>query len=792
MPITSALLDTVPHVTSDAGRWRRRVGLTDERVFICNEDGFYKDLRDALFRRGWRQAAWGSTPHWSLAISLKPTEVDFTALRPGQAVNSFEGSSALCNKSLLIASLAANAAALPVPTTAFFPRAFDLDEPHDYAAFVDDFRATAAEGVLRAVALAALRASDGGSDESRAVSLFLRAFDAVASSGSALALKSFLSAPSVRAAASQLPVNVGVVAAAVRVTSRRAPNFDDDSVLDCALAADDPPLISAREWQIIRWCSAFAAGGPMEQAPVTRAREAADRAGAPQTARSSLGHSTALLAQLSGWRDRAMRDAATPGAAAALRSSFDPNVGVIEPTALGDDDDIFALAPASGDVWTAVVDALSSVSACPSAQSTLLAERAHNVWIVKPSGKSRGRGIECDTSLDRILARRGAEAGATKATGGGGFIVQKYIERPLCVHDRKFDIRQWSLVTSWAPLEVWVFTRPYLRFCAVPYELTNVGDRFAHLSNNSIQKHSAAFGSVGDGNMWHAVDFARWLEERDAVGAWAGLEFSAGARCARPGDASAAGGGGVAPTAPVSGCGDIWGLVVEPRIHDVVLHTLLCGQDSLGARATPNAGWEQYGFDVMVDASLRVWLIEVNSAPDMSHSTSVTAALVPDATEGIAAVTCEWAAWAASGRRGPEPSTGAWRKIYTAPSAAAASVTTCTARGLAVTGTSLAPTQRGRAAAAAAAGAVVVRPAGAARSASPRPPTAGAAAGPSASKFAVATSRAGSTSVPPISRDVPPRPPARTTAGGGARAARALVSSMTPLSMGRAVIEFPL
>ena len=103
-----------------------------------------------------------------------------------------------------------------------------------------------------------------------------------------------------------------------------------------------------------------------------------------------------------------------------------------------------------------------------------------NVWVVKPSYNARGIGIYC-TDKFKDIVHEGKKA-ASK-------IVQKYVETPLLIKNKKFDIRQWVLVTSWEPLDVYVFDSAYIRLCSNDYTLSDLQDVYKHLSNYSIQKH---------------------------------------------------------------------------------------------------------------------------------------------------------------------------------------------------------------------------------------------------------------------------------------------------------------
>ena len=66
--------------------------------------------------------------------------------------------------------------------------------------------------------------------------------------------------------------------------------------------------------------------------------------------------------------------------------------------------------------------------------------------------------------------------------------------------------------------------------------------------------------------------------------------------------------------------------------------------------------FELFGFDVMVDEDLNMWLIEVNSSPAMDYSTSVTERLVKIVLEDSIKVIVDYA----SAKKKSKVDTGLW------------------------------------------------------------------------------------------------------------------------------------
>jgi tubulin monoglycylase TTLL3/8 len=133
---------------------------------------------------------------------------------------------------------------------------------------------------------------------------------------------------------------------------------------------------------------------------------------------------------------------------------------------------------------------------------------ADNVWILKPSNLSQGRGIRVFHSLKDLfeeVQKRAKEP----------FVVQKYLERPMLIFGRKFDIRQWVLISSANPdpLRVHWYPKCYIRFCSKKFKTDDLSDKFIHLCNNSIQRFNylEQEGTFIEGLMWTSNEFQHYL-----------------------------------------------------------------------------------------------------------------------------------------------------------------------------------------------------------------------------------------------------------------------------------------
>ena len=170
---------------------------------------------------------------------------------------------------------------------------------------------------------------------------------------------------------------------------------------------------------------------------------------------------------------------------------------------------------------------------------------------------------------------------------------------------RKFDIRQWVIVTDWNPLTIWLYKEPYVRFAAADFSFTKIHNRYSHLSNNSIGKHAPKQKPTHtiEGNMWDLKEFQDYLQSEYGY--------------------------------------DVWTDCLSGNIKSIVLNSLKCVQDQFEFKA--GQPFEMFGYDIMVDETMNCWLLEVNSSPDMSYSTSVTKRLVQIASEDLVKVVVDYA-----------------------------------------------------------------------------------------------------------------------------------------------------
>lgn len=104
-----------------------------------------------------------------------------------------------------------------------------------------------------------------------------------------------------------------------------------------------------------------------------------------------------------------------------------------------------------------------------------------NIWILKPLHASQGNGIILEADDDKIRQ--------LLANSSRTYLAQKYVERPLLIYNRKFDLRVYILTTILnRTVNIWLYRNCYIKFATKNFNLEDY-HRSIHLTNYSVQKY---------------------------------------------------------------------------------------------------------------------------------------------------------------------------------------------------------------------------------------------------------------------------------------------------------------
>ncbi|CAM9790523.1 unnamed protein product [Chrysoparadoxa australica] len=204
-----------------------------------------------------------------------------------------------------------------------------------------------------------------------------------------------------------------------------------------------------------------------------------------------------------------------------------------------------------------------------SAYTAMQGEEGSNMlWIVKPHDSSRGRKIFLIKSLGELTYDQQS-------------IIQRYIP-PLLVCGYKLDLRLYVAVTSMHPLECWIYDKGIVRFATTKYDESDHGDLCSHLTNSTINKHTANAASnkegIGPGCKWTLSRLRGWFVQQ------AGEEGEAR-----------------------------WQKALARIEAILVLTTLMMAP--VVPKKESQCCFELLGFDILLDQGLTPHLIEVNCSP---------------------------------------------------------------------------------------------------------------------------------------------------------------------------------
>ncbi|CAF3646526.1 unnamed protein product [Adineta steineri] len=210
-------------------------------------------------------------------------------------------------------------------------------------------------------------------------------------------------------------------------------------------------------------------------------------------------------------------------------------------------------------------------------------------YILKPNNGAMGHGIQVCCDYERIQPM-------------DNYIIQEYVQEPYLLDGFKFDLRIYALVTSCDPLRMFIFNNGLVRMSTEKYEAPsrkNASHLYMHLTNYSVNKYNVDY------------EVSKSSKNAENTGSKRSLKYLFEYLRTRNQDAT-----------------KLW-----KDIQNIVIKTVFLAQPHLFSAyrmcrpgASPSSEsvcFELLGFDILIDRTLKPWVLEVNRCPSFGTNEQI-------------------------------------------------------------------------------------------------------------------------------------------------------------------------
>ncbi|XP_063001524.1 inactive polyglycylase TTLL10 [Elgaria multicarinata webbii] len=226
--------------------------------------------------------------------------------------------------------------------------------------------------------------------------------------------------------------------------------------------------------------------------------------------------------------------------------------------------------------------------------------REPHIWICKPTSSNQGRGIfllKNQTEVKELEAKlhsmeEDPQYKKLPYKNPPARIVQRYIDRPLLLEGKKFDVRSYLLIACTVPYMLF-FGHGYVRLTCLNYDPKSE-DLTSHLTNQYVQKKSPIYSHVKEETVWQMERFNNYVNER----------FS-----------------------HIKGLPKDWVFNgFTKKMKEIMLQCFLAVKSKLDCKL---GYFDLIGCDFLIDEDFKVWLLEMNANPALHTNCGALKNIIP-------------------------------------------------------------------------------------------------------------------------------------------------------------------